>query len=517
MSQNKITEINVKLEKPAKIVIGEIKTIDNESQNKQLPADNQNNDLNRIDCNIKTEINVEDELEVFEISVNNKDRSANMKRSADIDIEIECTENPEIKKIKTEQNELTRRRSLRNETAASIKKKPPKYEEIFNCYKRKEYKECIIYLELVNSMAKDCIEYSILKAACYIHLGQKISEAHKILDDVLKLRPDNVFTIYAKGLASFQEQRWKESIKYFEKALELDKSSMERAEVMLKISKEQLDKEESEQEKISSPAEEEDEAASEEEEIDPEEEEEEESETNSEYDDDNDDENQSTVKESKHAMNIRNKRFGCELCGNKYFGKKFNLDRHNRTIHNRDTPYIAPLPRNYGRRKTSSGTAKIKKEKSEEPIENKEETANEEEAEEENDNDYEDIDDELVDIPISKKKPKFKIRLGSGKVTKAASLSLPSLAPLKAGMARCKVCKKMYRKGSLARHEIIHTGNKPHKCDQCPMAFYQKSDLQRHLTIHSDNFDFECELCDKKFRIKKNLQVHNKRHHSNIV
>lgn len=35
------------------------------------------------------------------------------------------------------------------------------------------------------------------------------------------------------------------------------------------------------------------------------------------------------------GRNVR--RFGCEIC-NHFFGKKYNLDRHNRTLHNRDTP-----------------------------------------------------------------------------------------------------------------------------------------------------------------------------------
>ena len=38
------------------------------------------------------------------------------------------------------------------------------------------------------------------------------------------------------------------------------------------------------------------------------------------------------------------RRFECDIC-EKRFGKKFNLDRHNRAIHNRQTPYIAPLVR----------------------------------------------------------------------------------------------------------------------------------------------------------------------------
>jgi uncharacterized Zn-finger protein len=47
-------------------------------------------------------------------------------------------------------------------------------------------------------------------------------------------------------------------------------------------------------------------------------------------------------------------------------------------------------------------------------------------------------------------------------------------------MARCNICRKVYSRGSLARHQIIHTGQKSYECNQCGKAFYQKSDLQRH-------------------------------------
>lgn len=88
----------------------------------------------------------------------------------------EFPENREIQRIKENPN---RRRSLRTEQASGRKIKPPKYDEIFNCYKRKEYRECIIYLDLVSETTKDCIEYQILKATCLVNLCMKLPEAHR--------------------------------------------------------------------------------------------------------------------------------------------------------------------------------------------------------------------------------------------------------------------------------------------------------------------------------------------------
>lgn len=309
-----------------------------------------------------------------------------------------------------------RRRSLRNETAATIKKKPPKYEEIFNCYKRKEYKECIIYIDLVAETAKEWIEYQVLKAACLIHLGVKLAEAHKILDDILKVNNLNAFVLYAKGLAYYQEEKWSKCIKYFEKAINMDKNSMERAEVLLGLAREEyskvqkveeilpmevIKKEQSDTEEVV------DEISSNHEEV------ESQSETN--------------------TTPLRTNRFRCELC-DKHFCKKFNLDRHNKVMHNRATPYIPPLPRNYHYRRSAPEPIPIKVEEKSPEVSSPEVAS--------------------PSLSPSPSKPlKFKIKFNK-KIKRTQSLS--AIPP---NCERCKICKKLYRKGSLARHEVIHTGN----------------------------------------------------------
>ncbi len=68
--------------------------------------------------------------------------------------EVVMTELPPNKDVTRLQDNSNRRRSLRNEEASAKKVKPAKYDEIFNCYRRKNFKECLIYLELVAESTK---------------------------------------------------------------------------------------------------------------------------------------------------------------------------------------------------------------------------------------------------------------------------------------------------------------------------------------------------------------------------
>lgn len=364
-------------------------------------------------------------------------------------------QDPDVNQLK----ESSRRRSIRTEQASITKKKPAKYEEIFNCYKRKEYKECVIYIDLVSESGKDCIEYQVLKATCLANIGGvKLPEAHRILDELLsKQKTDNIYCIYAKGLALFQESRWTESIEYFAKAVAIDPKAMQRAEVLLKLAQENLENEEEETE-------------------DDEEEEEDGSGSSSASSTNNDDEVESNenvnmeVDDPEKSRNsddfdFINRRFCCELC-DKYFCKKFNLDRHNKTFHNRETPPIPPLQRNRNTTAASENApVKIKKEKQEVvPMV----------IEEEEEREIDDDDDDEPEFVPPKNRLKIKIK-GRSSISNAKTIAM------KNGMAKCNICKKVYTKGSLARHQIIHTGEKQFKCEDCGKAFYQKSDLERHV------------------------------------
>lgn len=284
--------------------------------------------------------------------------------------------------------------------------KPELYDEIYKCYKQKQYRDC---LALLDEVTEEHIGYQILKSACMIHLGEKVSEAHRILDDVLLRCPENEFTIYAKGLAYYHEELWEDAAKCFAQARSMNSTSeMERAEVMLGKAQEKMKLAALEQL-------------------------------------DSEDKSESselfrTYRSSPVSSSKVVRRFGCELC-NHFFGKKFNLDRHNRSIHNRKTPENYPSSPSDIK---SSAPAKA-----------------------------------VVVKPVIKKEV----------ITPEKKTPVSSTASTFGGKkVRCKVCKKLFKKSSIARHEVIHTAVKAHPCGQCSMAFHQKSDLQRHeVSLHSQD------------------------------
>lgn len=158
------------------------------------------------------------------------------------------------------------------------------------------------------------------------------------------------------------------------------------------------------------------------------------------------------------------RRFGCDIC-NHFFGKKFNLDRHNRTLHDRDTPDDFP----------TSPKADVVEAKARVVTPKK-----------------------IITSPkksLVKKSPVLKTE-----VIESADDKI---------MVACKVCKKKFKKSSLARHAIIHTGNKTHECTTCSKAFYQKSDMIRHLV----SFFFASTICEvkRKYFVSKTFKDKVKR------
>ena len=78
---------------------------------------------------------------------------------------------------------------------------------------------------------------------------------------------------------------------------------------------------------------------------------------------------------------------------------------------------------------------------------------------------------------------------------------------------KCDQCDQAFtQKSNLDRHKLTHTGERPHKCHQCEKTFRYKGNLENHLLIHTGEKPYQCDQCDKSFSRRFTLNQHLRTH-----
>ncbi|XP_053120698.1 uncharacterized protein LOC128331379 [Hemicordylus capensis] len=83
----------------------------------------------------------------------------------------------------------------------------------------------------------------------------------------------------------------------------------------------------------------------------------------------------------------------------------------------------------------------------------------------------------------------------------------------KVGSYICGECGRGFNHHSnFLRHQMIHTGERPYACGECGKTFIRKEHLATHGRLHTGERPYQCPLCQKSFTRKQHLVGHQRLH-----